>query len=168
MINKLKELSKTNLIVIMGPTSTGKDTLARRIGEPLVSQTTRPMRDGEVDGVDYWFVDKLSGTIDERTFCVGDSSWSYGLPRSEARKNGVVVLDLDGFMILKSFRAGEGLSEPIGVTINMSYGQAKKLNQKRGDVDDNFDRRWGSDMSWIGLAIQESKYVFRWEDEDGR
>src|SRR6187551_3751117 len=52
------------LIVVSSPSGAGKTTLCRRlIGEfPnivfSVSYTTRPMRRGEEDGVDYHFVDR--------------------------------------------------------------------------------------------------------------
>lgn len=52
------------LIVISSPSGAGKTTLARRLREEFpaigfsVSLTTRPPREGEVHGVDYFFVDK--------------------------------------------------------------------------------------------------------------
>lgn len=50
------------IIVPMGKTSSGKDTIAKFILEkfqiqPIVSYATRPMRDNEYDGVQHWFVD---------------------------------------------------------------------------------------------------------------
>jgi guanylate kinase len=51
------------LIVVSGPSGVGKDTVLRRLFELeprlrySVSYTTRPPRDGEVDGVSYSFVD---------------------------------------------------------------------------------------------------------------
>ena len=51
------------LIVVSGPSGVGKDTVLRRLFELeprlrySVSYTTRPPRDGEVDGVSYTFVD---------------------------------------------------------------------------------------------------------------
>jgi guanylate kinase len=53
------------LVVISGPSGVGKGTVRRALFSMpnhdlvySVSMTTRPPRDGEVDGVDYYFVDK--------------------------------------------------------------------------------------------------------------
>lgn len=52
------------LIVISGPSGVGKDTLIRRLRELdsslqySISYTTRKPRQGEVDGVNYFFVDR--------------------------------------------------------------------------------------------------------------
>lgn len=51
------------IISIVGKTNSGKDSVAKYIndyyGIPMVvSYTTRPKRDYEIDGVQHWFVDK--------------------------------------------------------------------------------------------------------------
>ncbi|MFN2150509.1 MAG: guanylate kinase [Anaerolineales bacterium] len=52
------------LIVISGPSGVGKDTVVLRLKERglpihfVVTATTRPARDGEVHGVDYYFFSK--------------------------------------------------------------------------------------------------------------
>src|SRR6201998_1717518 len=52
------------MFVLSSPSGAGENTLARLVVERMpglkmsVSATTRPMRPGEVDGRDYWFVDK--------------------------------------------------------------------------------------------------------------
>jgi len=51
------------MLVISGPSGCGKSTICRRLVEDprvefSVSATTRPPREGEVDGRDYFFVDK--------------------------------------------------------------------------------------------------------------
>ena len=76
---------------IMGKSSSGKDTLYKKIRElrpdlkPIIMYTTRPMRSGEIDGVDYHFVTveeflqlKENGKIIEsRTYKVDQGSWNY-------------------------------------------------------------------------------------------
>jgi guanylate kinase len=56
-------VSRGVLVIVSSPSGAGKTTLTRRLlaefGPQLefsVSYTTRPMRPGEVDGRDYWFV----------------------------------------------------------------------------------------------------------------
>jgi guanylate kinase len=68
--------TKGLLLVFSGPSGSGKDTvLAELKKRPInmkqsISMTTRPMRDGEVDGVDYYFTDvaTFEKLIDEDYF----------------------------------------------------------------------------------------------------
>lgn len=62
------------LIVIAGPSGVGKDTIARQLIDCnpdgfyfVVTATTRPPREGEQEGVDYFFVtnDEFARMIDE-------------------------------------------------------------------------------------------------------
>lgn len=51
------------LIIPMGKTSTGKDTISRYINErygiqTVISYTTRPIRENEVDGREHWFINE--------------------------------------------------------------------------------------------------------------
>jgi guanylate kinase len=55
--------ARGRLFIVSAPSGAGKSTLCRRLlaRRPAlrysVSTTTRPPREGEVDGVDYWFTD---------------------------------------------------------------------------------------------------------------
>ena len=47
------------LFLVSGPSGSGKTTLMSETGKhKIVTMTTRPMRDREVEGVDYYFVTK--------------------------------------------------------------------------------------------------------------
>ena len=75
-----------NLIAIIGQAGSGKDSIYRRIVHqykyhPVVGYTTRPIREGEVDGRDYHFVsveefDELD-LITEKSF----NGWHYGISK---------------------------------------------------------------------------------------
>jgi len=62
MINKL--LNKGSILLLSGPSGCGKSSLLKELYKQIdnyhfsISTTTRDPRDGEVDGVDYYFVSK--------------------------------------------------------------------------------------------------------------
>ena len=46
-----------NLILLVGETGSGKDTVARKLPyKKVISYTTRPMRDADINGVNHWFI----------------------------------------------------------------------------------------------------------------
>ena len=57
-------MNKYTIIAIMGKAGSGKDTLCKALlnepefltARPIVSCTTRPIRDYEKDGIDYHFL----------------------------------------------------------------------------------------------------------------
>ncbi len=98
------------LIVISGPSGVGKGTVRKALFEMpkhnlvySVSMTTRPMRKGEVNGVDYYFVSKeeflerkASGKFLETAEFVGNY---YGTPLDKVNeqldKGNEVVLEIE-------------------------------------------------------------------------
>ena len=85
-------MRKGNLFVISGPSGSGKGTLVGRLLERVpdvwvsVSATTRKPREGEVDGVNYFF--KTQDEFDELIASDGLLEWAtyasnrYGTPRA--------------------------------------------------------------------------------------
>lgn len=80
------------IFYIIGKSATGKDTIYKRIYEDtqlnlksIVMYTTRPIREGEIDGITYHFVDenqygeiKKSGTvIEEKSYHTMHGLWRY-------------------------------------------------------------------------------------------
>ena len=97
------------LIVVSGPSGCGKTTIAREIlrrhpgMQFSVSATTRPMRPGETDGVDYYF---LTRAAFEEKLAQGElAEWEqiyddfYGTPNSEIHHalnaGRSIILDID-------------------------------------------------------------------------
>jgi guanylate kinase len=109
--------AKGALLVISGPSGAGKSSIIRELLKQIpnaafsVSTTTRQKREGEVDGVNYHFIDKKSfkKEIKEGTFL----EWAnvhgnfYGTSLKQIIKmldeGKLVILDIDvqGYMLLK-------------------------------------------------------------------
>jgi len=111
------------MFVISSPSGAGKTTLCRRLitevpGVQLsISATTRAMRPGEANGVDYHFVsrEEFQQKIDRDDFLEWAKVFQhfYGTPRSEVEARLVagidVVFDVDwqGARALKTIRPGD-------------------------------------------------------------
>ena len=112
-------MADKQVVVIAGPSGSGKNAIIDRILEEhsscarLVTATTRPMRPGEAEGVDYYFFSQerfdeelAKGTIAEHRF-VPTLGTYYGtyLPDLEKRlKAGKTVfaqVDIEGAKLLK-------------------------------------------------------------------
>ena len=99
------------LFVVTGSSGTGKTTLVRAALEHIpdlcfsVSATTRPRREGEVDGVDYHFLSPerhaelvQQGAFLEHATVYGNSYGTLREPVERAIASGTsIVLDVDTF-----------------------------------------------------------------------
>ena len=85
------------MFILSSPSGAGKTTIARRLleeeGDRLkmsVSVTTRPMRPGEVEGRDYYFVDRarFDRLVEDDDFLEWAEVFGncYGTPRAEVRE----------------------------------------------------------------------------------
>lgn len=102
------------ILVVSGPSGSGKGTIIGRLPtcyRKAVSVTTRAMRPGEVEGIDYYFITharfqelRTAGGILEFNYYDGNY---YGTPRSEitntltAGKNVILDVDVNGAMNIK-------------------------------------------------------------------
>jgi guanylate kinase len=101
------------LVVLAGPTAVGKGTVSTHIRENYpdvllsVSATTRPPRPGEVDGVNYYFVDdaefdRMIAEGELLEYATVHNLSRYGTPRApieralEAGKSVLLEIDLQG------------------------------------------------------------------------
>lgn len=135
------------LLTIIGESCTGKSELETRISKQgyhkAVSFTTRPMREGEVDGLDYHYItneefDKLEkdGKLYEKTeYTVDGELWRYGLTKDSFSqdKPNVAVINFEG---LKQLLDREELKGRIFVLVMQSEID-DRINRylKRENVD---------------------------------
>lgn len=104
---------KSKFFCIVGKSASGKDTLFRAILDtpkcdftPVIPYTTRPMRDGETNGVEYNFVTEQEflgllesdGVIEERCYNTNQGLWYYFTPKFEPADgvNYIMITTLDG------------------------------------------------------------------------
>jgi len=157
-----------HIICLVGVSGAGKDYIQDLIVSsklysytPGISHTTRPMRDGEIDGINYHFVDdsvfsKLKfanerhyNTIDKGEQCV----WKYGMEHVDLDKVGNVctVADLSGTKQLKAIY-GDRLI-PIRVVCDEKV-RLERAKARGGFDQEEWDRRLVDDAS-LGLDDYE-------------
>lgn len=97
------------ILVLSGPSGAGKSSLIKKVEEKIgafyfsISTTTRPMREGEVDGVHYHFVsqEEFKKDIEDEHFLEyalvhGNYYGTSIKPVKEALKKGeIVIFDID-------------------------------------------------------------------------
>ena len=103
-MKNIKSMNKGMLVIISGPSGSGKGTVVKRLNYALsISVTTRKMREGERNGVDYFFRTeeefiqmRENNELLEHAVYVGEY---YGTPRhyveEEIEKGKVVVLEIE-------------------------------------------------------------------------
>lgn len=94
-------MDKYKIIALFGPSGVGKDTIQNRIVSTyedmhkIISCTTRPKRDYEVEGLDYYFLEPLhfaqkvlDGSMLEAT---SFRAWMYGTPIDALNKDKINI-----------------------------------------------------------------------------
>lgn len=140
-------MRKGNLFILSGPSGAGKGTLVKRVVEHVpdvwvsVSATTRAPRDGERDGVHYFFVDDAAF---DKMIEEGDLlEWAnvhghrYGTPKSKIlehmRAGQQVILEID---VQGAFQVREKIPEAILVFIEPpSMEELRRRLEGRGTED---------------------------------
>lgn len=134
-------MAKGTLFAVSGHSGSGKTSIMRAImgvEKEIVSVTTRPMRNGEVDGVDYYFISQdsfdildISGGLAEKTTYYGRAS--YGVTKVEiesklAKGDAYIIVDFNGFQQLKKI-----YPDVVGIFMYTDIDVAEKRMEKRGD-----------------------------------
>ena len=158
------------LVVISGASGTGKGTVCKRLFELeknitfSVSATTRPPRQGEVDGVNYWFLSKqkFEEMIEKGEFLewakVYDNYYGTPLNKVEERlKNGEdILLEIDTQGALNVME-----KMPQGVFIFLLPPSLEELKRRivgRGtENQESLEKRLGAAKKEISLA---NKYQY--------
>ena len=160
MGNKHESAKKHKIIILTGQSGSGKSTIAKKLVKnhfkPIVTNTTRPPREGEVNGVDYNFISdydfhSLIATedmIEWRKYNTALGIWYYG---SDARninldKNDyVIILTLDG---VESYIKYFGAENCIVFYIDCPKYIREKRAKERGSFNrEEWERRLVADKA---------------------
>lgn len=93
------------LITITGPSGAGKDTVARMLSDlggykVICSYTTRPKREGEIDGVEHHFVEKCDVPHDNMLAYTQYGGYEYWTTIDQVTDKAIYVIDEDGLITL--------------------------------------------------------------------
>jgi guanylate kinase len=94
------------LITITGPSGAGKDTVARMLSDlggykVLCSYTTRPKREGEIDGLEHHFVEKCDVPHDKMLAYTQYGGYEYWTTIDQVTDKAIYVIDEDGLRALR-------------------------------------------------------------------
>ena len=127
------------LITITGQSGAGKDTVARMLSEMggyqvLCSYTTRPKREGEIDGVEHYFVEKCNVPHDKMVAYTQYGGYEYWGTIDQGKDKSIYVIDEDGLKYLCERFPGIELFK-ICVSAKESTRLYRGVSQERIDRD---------------------------------
>ena len=144
------------ILIIMGKTSSGKDTVFRRVMEgvkaPLktvVTYTTRPMRPGEQDGEEYFFVDeeKLKAlraegkVIEERLYNTVHGPWYYFTVNDGQidleTSNYLLITTLAGYEQIRAYYGEENVA-PFYIEADAKDRLIRYINREEKQKNPNY------------------------------
>lgn len=162
-------MKDTKIIVLMGETGSGKDYLMNHLlkSNPslkrTVTYTDRPKRNGEIDGVDYYFVSKkeMKEMIDNgdmleySSYNIADGDvYTYGthkLSFSNDEIEQIVILDYKGFKRVQKMLP----KRVVGFMIYLDENQRRENYKNRGGSIEEYERRSREDATKFKKASED-------------
>lgn len=176
------------LICLMGKSSTGKDTIYRKLLErkdislrTIVPYTTRPIRAGECEGKEYHFTDEAGfAALKESGKVVEDRAYEtcHGLWRYFTVDDGSILLEESDYLVIGTLEAyhqfreyfGEDMVLPVLVELDDGERLERALRRERKQEHPKYEemcRRFLADSAdFSPQKIQEAgiKKVFYNDD----
>lgn len=154
------------MIVVIGESGSGKSTLVKNFVEKhsdykkIITYTTRPKRENEIDGVDYYFItqEKFQELIDANFFVEYNAyrDWFYGTALNDCRDDDktIAILTPAGYRALK--RASID-AKSVYLYVDRRSRLINLLN--RGDNIEEAYRRNLSDLGQFDGLIDEADFI---------
>lgn len=147
---------KNKLICILGKSASGKSTVEKELTKhgvnKVISYTTRPIREGEIQGHDYWFIDDaiFKVYLNQKQFYeyTTYNNWYYGINKNDielSKSNYVAVIEPHGYEQLIHNLGRENI---IGIYLTVN-DKEKLLRALTREINPNVNeivRRYSSDI----------------------
>lgn len=154
MINR-RNMERKKVLCIIGSSGSGKTTIERLLEQTfplhfkrLVSYTTRPMREGETQGVEHQFVKCLENTDDQLAYTkYGDYEYWAKTSDIVPGKVNTYVIDVEGFRFLQRYFSDK-------LEIRVMYVK----RSRRDDIDEDRKER---DRDRLVLTPDDIDILFR-------
>lgn len=152
------------MIVLVGESASGKSSIEKYLVDnygykKIVSYTTRPPRNGEVDGVDYHFISvEQFESLKEQDFFAEMATyrgWYYGTAKEDCTNDKVAVLTPHGLRQISKIKNINVISFYINVP---RRDRLIKILQRGDDIEEAY-RRSLSDVGQFDGIKDEVNYV---------
>ena len=137
----------SKIFYLMGKSASGKDTIYKRIMERMpelkniIIYTTRPIREGERDGVEYFFIDEdrlqelqeAGKVIELRAYNTVHGVWKYFTVddgQFDSAEDVIAIGTLESYVQLKSY-FGEDKLVPIYIEVDDGLRLERALSRER-------------------------------------
>ena len=157
------------LIVISGPSGSGKGTIIKEVMKKIpdliysVSYTTRPKREGEIEGKDYFFIskDEFEKLINEDFFIewakVYDYYYGTGkefvLNNLNDNKDVILEIEIQGAKKIREIYDKKNVIFIFIAPPDFKELERRIMNRKRGETEEEIKKR----MNFAKKEIEESK-----------
>ncbi len=172
---------------LMGKSSSGKDTLYKEIREScqelksVILYTTRPIRDGETEGVEYHFITyeelesfkKGNKLIEMRTYPTMYGDWHYAtIDDGQVNLNEsdyLIIGTLESYVKLKEYYGEENL---VAIYIEVEDGErlsralARDRKQEHPKYDEMCRRFLADQIDFSEEKLLEAGITRRFQNED--
>lgn len=143
------------IFYLMGKSGSGKDTIYKKVKEaipelkPIVIYTTRPIREGEREGVEYHFVDveklqelqNAGKVIELRSYNTMHGIWNYFTVddgQFDTKEHLIAIGTLESYLQLKKY-FGEGKLVPLYIEVEDGLRLERALARERKGANQKYE-----------------------------
>lgn len=176
----------SKIFYIMGKSASGKDTIFKKVKEQMpelktiVIYTTRPIREGETEGVEYHFVDELKckeleeeGKIIElRAYDTVHGIWKYFTVddgQFDADENYIAIGTLESYRDMRNYLGAEKLV-PVYIEVEDGVRLERALKREQAQKEPKYEelcRRFLADAVDFSVdKLEEVGITSRFLNED--